>query len=94
MTAFHNSLRSNGKRYWAHTCAECLKPLARARKRRWYYKDPVRARQDSSDWYRNNRERAIESMNAYRIAHRDERRVYMREYMRKRRQAEREAANA
>lgn len=65
---FHSKMASNGKRYWAHQCKECVKPMARQRKEKWYYDDPERARADSKKWYIENRGKALKAMKEYRVA--------------------------
>ena len=78
MIEFHSHI-TNGKKYWAHTCKECLKPAARARKKAWYAKDPERARNDSKQWYSENKEYAIQAATDYKRA----RSVWWKEYHKK-----------
>lgn len=54
-----------GKKYWVHSCKECVKPAARARKKAWYDKDPERARRDSTQWYLDNKEYALQAVSDY-----------------------------
>jgi len=65
LSEFHSHITA-GKKYWVHTCKECVKPAARARKKAWYDKDPERARRDSTRWYSDNKECALQAVADYR----------------------------
>ena len=79
LSAFHKRTASNGRNYWPHKCIECLKPIAKARKKDWYYADQERAKKDSRDWYEANKQKAGEAVKQYRSTRKD----WFKEYHKK-----------
>jgi hypothetical protein len=82
LSEFHTHMVA-GKKYWVHSCKECVKPAARARKKAWYDKDPERARSDSKRWYSENKEYALQAAADYKRA----RVLWWKEYHKKWRDA-------